>query len=154
MDECTTLRQKAESQLSHWAAITTCSSIYNISANFETKSNINFSRKGRQEFHLRTPRSPRHSGPTSEQTKELQRFRQSRTEKSERKEIEVPTAAELLDESAEDKWREREPNLTGLTSEYDLELFRSAQAEACSKLVLKLSLLIYINFIKTIIILR
>lgn len=114
MDECTTLRQKAESQLSHWAAITTCSS--------------------RQEFHLRTPRSPRHSGPTSEQTKELQRFRQSRTEKCERKEIEVPTAAELLDESAEDKWREREPNLTGLTSEYDLELFRSAQAEACSKL--------------------
>ena len=38
-----------------------------------------------------------------------------------------------LDENAEDKWREREPNLTGLTSEFDLELFRSSQAEACSK---------------------
>ena len=79
------------------------------------------------------PRSPRNSGPTADQTKEQQNLRQARTEMSDRKIFPTPTTTELLDESAEDKWREREPNLTGLTSEYDLELFRSAQAEASAK---------------------
>lgn len=81
------------------------------------------------------PRSPRNSGPTAEQTKELAKFRQARTQMSEKQDFPIPTTAEVLDESAEDKWREREPNLTGLTSEYDLELFRSAQAEAAAKYV-------------------
>lgn len=82
---------------------------------------------------MRGARSPRPSGPTAEQLKEQQKFRQLRQQMSEKKVMEIPTTAELLDESAEDKWREREPNLTGLTSEYDLELFRAAQAEASSK---------------------
>ena len=61
-------------------------------------------------------------------------MRQARAVKSERKEINTSAPAEL-DENAEDKWREREPNLTGLTSEYDLALFRASQAEASSKYV-------------------
>lgn len=47
----------------------------------------------------------------------------------------VTSAPAEFDENAEDKWREREPNLTGLTSEYDLALFRASQAEASTKYV-------------------
>ena len=61
-------------------------------------------------------------------------MRQARAQKSERKDINTSAPAEL-DENAEDKWREREPNLTGLTSEYDLALFRASQAEASTKYV-------------------
>ncbi|EFX88028.1 hypothetical protein DAPPUDRAFT_96197, partial [Daphnia pulex] len=110
MSECAALRLNAESQINHWSAIST----------------------NRQDFHVRTPRSPRSSGPTSEQLKEQQKVRQARAQKSERKEIDTSAPAEL-DENAEDKWREREPNLTGLTSEYDLALFRASQAEASTK---------------------
>ena len=84
---------------------------------------------------MRTPRSPRPSGPTSEQTKELQKLRQARTVKSDRKEFATSVPHELEEANAEDKWREMEPNLTGLTSEYDLALFRASQAEASTKLV-------------------
>ncbi|XP_045033302.1 histone acetyltransferase KAT7 isoform X1 [Daphnia magna] len=110
MSECAALRLNAESQLNHWSSIST----------------------NRQDFHVRTPKSPRSSGPTSEQLKEQQKVRQARAQKSERKEI-VTSAPAELDENAEDKWREREPNLTGLTSEYDLALFRASQAEASTK---------------------
>lgn len=51
---------------------------------------------------------------------------------SERVEISTSVPAEL-DQNAEDKWREREPNLTGLTSELDLQLFRASVAEASIK---------------------
>ena len=89
---------------------------------------------GKQEFPVRTPRSPRAVGPTAEQIKEQQRVRQLRMQMSERQEINTSAPVEL-DENAEDKWREREPNLTGLTSDYDLELFRASQAEASFKYV-------------------
>lgn len=84
---------------------------------------------------MRGSRSPRSSGPTPEQLKEQHKVRQVREKKSDRKEINTSAPLEL-DEHAEDKWREREPNLTGLTSEFDLTMFRLAQAEASAKYVI------------------
>jgi len=113
MAECVSLRQKAESQLNHWSIIAT----------------------SKQEFPVRTPRSPRATGPTSEQLKEQQRVRHVRSQTSQRKDSDVvaQSIVELSVNAEEDKWREREPNLTGLTSDYDLELFRASQAEASFK---------------------
>jgi len=88
--------------------------------------------EGKQEFPVRTARSPRATGPTNEQLKEQQRVRQMRSQMSERKEFDSSLPLELSGD-AEDKWREREPNLTGITSEFDLELFRASQAEASFK---------------------
>ena len=92
---------------------------------------------GKQEFPVRTPRSPRATGPTSEQLKEQQRVRHVRSQTSQRKDSDVvaQSIVELSVNAEEDKWREREPNLTGLTSDYDLELFRASQAEASFKYV-------------------
>lgn len=90
--------------------------------------------EGKQEFPVRTARSPRATGPTNEQLKEQQRVRQMRSQMSERKEFDSSLPLELSGD-AEDKWREREPNLTGITSEFDLELFRASQAEASFKYV-------------------
>jgi histone acetyltransferase MYST2 len=132
MSECAALRLNAESQINHWSAIST--SKYFESFLMQRNLFIAYHSPDRQDFHVRTPRSPRSSGPTSEQLKEQQKVRQARAQKSERKEIDTSAPAEL-DENAEDKWREREPNLTGLTSEYDLALFRASQAEASTKYV-------------------
>ena len=136
MAECASLAQKAESQLNHWSSITTSKKktlIHIISIDLKKQ---NLFCTDRQEFHVRTPRSPRPSGPTAEQTKEVQKLRQARLVKSDRKDFATSVPApEMEDENAEDKWREREPNLTGLTSEYDLALFRASQAEASSKCV-------------------
>lgn len=60
-------------------------------------------------------------------------MRQIRSQLSQRQDINTLVPVELADDNAEDKWREREPNLTGLTSEFDLELFRTSQAEASFK---------------------
>lgn len=136
MSECAALRLNAESQLNHWSSISTSKLINRLG--YQIIEIIIILLLDRQDFHVRTPKSPRSSGPTSEQLKEQQKVRQARAQKSERKEI-VTSAPAELDENAEDKWREREPNLTGLTSEYDLALFRASQAEASTKYVIFLS---------------